>query len=61
MFRYLDLIHIRFIYIVLGQTASKKVGKKNVNKEGTGNRERLWLNFEVHEEDNRVFLMWYEI
>ena len=36
--------------------AAKRAGKKNVNKEGTGNRERLWLNFEVHGEDNRVFL-----
>ena len=33
----------------------QRVGKKNVNKEGTGNREGLWLNFEVHREDNRVF------
>jgi len=59
------LVYIRFIYAVQGQTAAKRVGKKILNKEGTGNRERLWLNFEVHGEDNRFlflfFLMCYEI
>ncbi|XP_065618575.1 uncharacterized protein LOC112032710 isoform X2 [Quercus suber] len=30
--------------------------KKIADKEGTCNKERLWLNFEVNKEDRRVFL-----
>ena len=50
-------IHLR----CTGSNGSNESRKKNVNKEGTSIRERLWLNFEVHREDSRFFLMWYEI
>ena len=52
---YIWLIYIRFHLHCTRSHGSKESKKRNVNKVGTSNRKRLWLNFEVHEEDNRVF------
>nr|POE98130.1 hypothetical protein CFP56_67119 [Quercus suber] len=39
-----------------GSKREKSKKKKIADKEGTCNKERLWLNFEVNKEDKRVFL-----
>nr|POE98127.1 hypothetical protein CFP56_67119 [Quercus suber] len=45
-----------FIGTITGSKREKSKKKKIADKEGTCNKERLWLNFEVNKEDKRVFL-----